>query len=41
MPDSELRLKAELESICKEIPLQERSQYCRNKSKIKRYDFLH
>lgn len=38
--DKELRLKAELESICKEIPLEERNQYCRNKSKIKRYDFV-
>ena len=36
--DKELRLKAELESICKEIPLEERNQYCRNKSKIKRYN---
>ncbi len=37
--DKELRLKAELESICKEVPLEERYQYCKNKSKVKNYDF--
>lgn len=35
MSDKELRLKAELESICKHVPLEERNQYCINKSKIK------
>lgn len=39
--DKELRLKDELESICKEVPLEERGQYCRSKVKIKRYDFIH
>lgn len=38
--DKELRLKAELESICKEVPLEERKQYCRSKVKIDRYDFV-
>lgn len=38
--DKELRLKAELESICKEVPLEERNQYCRSKVKINRYDFV-
>lgn len=31
MSDSELRLKDQLESICKKIPLEKRNQYCRNK----------
>lgn len=38
--DKELRLKDELTSICREVPLEERHQYCRNKEKIKRFDFL-
>lgn len=36
--NKELKLKAELEAICKTVPLEERKQYCR--SKIKRYDFF-
>ena len=39
--DKELRLKAELEAICTNVPLEERQQYCRSKVKIDRYDFLH
>ena len=39
--DKELRLKAELEAICTNVPLEERKQYCRSKVKIDRYDFLH
>lgn len=38
--DKELRLKSELESICNEVPLEKRSQYCRSKIKINRYDFV-
>lgn len=39
--DKELRLKKELEAICRNIPLAERKQYCRSKIKIDRYNFLH
>ncbi len=38
--DKELRLKEELTSICKEVPLEERGEYCRSKIKRKRFDFL-
>lgn len=38
--DKELRLKEELISICKEVPLEKRDQYCKSKIKIKRYDFI-
>ncbi len=40
MTDKELRLQAELESICKNVPLEERNQFCRNKSRIKSYNFI-
>lgn len=38
--DKEKRLKDELASICKLIPIEERKQYCRSKVMVKRYDFL-
>lgn len=38
--DKELRLKDELESICKNVPLEERDQYRRGKVKVNRFDFL-
>ena len=38
--DKELRLKMELESICKTVPLEERDKYRRIKIKIKRFDFI-
>ena len=38
--DKELRLKMELESICKTVPLEERDKYRRSKIKIKRFDFI-
>lgn len=38
--DKEQRLKDELESICKSIPIDERKEYCRSKVMVKRYDFL-
>lgn len=37
--DKELRLKEELESICSNVPLEERKAYCRSKVKINRYDY--
>ena len=37
--DKELRLKKELETIYKNVPLEERKQYCRSKVKIDRFDF--
>lgn len=38
--DKELRLKSELEAICKKVPLEERNQYCKNKTEMKRYNFV-
>lgn len=40
IPDKELRLQAELESICRNIPLEKRSKLSRSKVKINRYDFI-
>lgn len=37
--DKELRLKKELDSICRSVPLEERKTYCKSKIKINRYDF--
>lgn len=39
--ERELRLKDEVESIRRMVPLNERGQYCRNKIKVNSYDFLH
>ena len=38
--DKELRLKEELESIRKNVPLDERKQYCKSKIKIDKYDLI-
>ena len=38
--DKELRLKMELESICKTVPLEKRDKYRRSKVKIKGFDFI-
>lgn len=38
--DKELRLKDELESICRCVPLEKRDRYCRSKIKVNRYDFV-
>lgn len=40
IPDSELRLKEELNSICKDVPLEKRKIYCKSKIKEDRYDFI-
>ena len=39
VPDSELRLKEELEAIRKSVPLEERKQYCRCRLKERPLDF--
>ncbi len=38
--DKELRIKKELDAICKETPIEEREKYSRSKIKIIRYDFF-
>ncbi len=38
--DRELRLKQELNSICKLVPLEEREPFVRCKTKMNRYDFV-
>lgn len=38
--DKELRLKMELESICRNVPLEERDRYCRSKIRVNQYGFV-